>query len=61
MPVYFIQPLELRQLLIRLVLSLQPRVGEKELIVHPWIFCIELRTARRGPMKIPIAAERDWP
>src|SRR5215207_4783246 len=44
MPVYFVQPLELRELLLRLILPLQPRVREKELIVNPWIFRVQFDT-----------------
>src|ERR1043166_5213314 len=46
-PVALIQPLKLRELSICFVFLLQPRVRKKELVVHPWIFRVQLNSARQ--------------
>ena len=45
MTIRFIKALELRQLSIGFVFLLKPRVSEKQLIVDPGIFAIELDAA----------------
>src|SRR5829696_7023488 len=57
MPVHFIQPLELRQLFVGLVLSLQPRVREKELIVHPGIFRIQFNATSQQRHRLFISLQ----
>ena len=57
MPVHFIEPLKLRKLLVRLVLPLQPRVREKELIVHPWIFRIQFNPTRQQRHRLFISLQ----
>src|SRR5438128_1549495 len=52
MPVPFIQSLELRQLPVRFVFLFQPRVCEKQLIMHSGIFWVELDATRKQRQRL---------